>query len=81
VVNTCAAQLFAVITQADWLDELLNHAQRPEVGVVGAKLFNPDGCVLHAGLILVCKAQWVCRSMVSRCSRMVTCSGCKRSMT
>nr|WP_242485614.1 glycosyltransferase [Pseudomonas sp. TH43] len=43
---------FAVITQADWLDELLNHAQRPEVGVVGAKLFNPDGCLLHAGLIL-----------------------------
>ncbi|MFJ4247657.1 glycosyltransferase [Pseudomonas sp. NPDC089741] len=43
---------FAVITRADWLDELLNHAQRPEVGVVGARLFNPDGCVLHAGLIL-----------------------------
>ena len=43
---------FAVITQADWLDELLNHAQRPEVGVVGAKLFDPDGGVLHAGLIL-----------------------------
>ncbi|WP_445179317.1 glycosyltransferase [Pseudomonas sp. McL0111] len=43
---------FAVITQGDWLDELLNHAQRPEVGVVGAKLFNPDGGVLHAGLIL-----------------------------
>ena len=43
---------FAVITQADWLDELLNHAQRPEVGVVGGKVFNPDGCLLHAGLIL-----------------------------
>ncbi|MBS4089450.1 glycosyltransferase [Pseudomonas rustica] len=43
---------YAVITQGDWLDELLNHAQRPEVGVVGAKLFNPDGWVLHAGLIL-----------------------------
>lgn len=43
---------YAVITNADWLDALLNHAQRPEVGVVGAKLFNPDGCVLHAGLIL-----------------------------
>jgi len=43
---------FAVITQADWLDELLNHGQRPEVGVVGAKLFNPDGGILHAGLIL-----------------------------
>ncbi|RON49147.1 glycosyl transferase family 2 [Pseudomonas frederiksbergensis] len=43
---------YTVITQGDWLDELLNHAQRPEVGVVGAKLFNPDGRVLHAGLIL-----------------------------
>ncbi|WP_311886176.1 MULTISPECIES: glycosyltransferase [unclassified Pseudomonas] len=43
---------FAVITHTDWLDELLNQAQRPEVGVVGAKLFNPDGYVLHAGMIL-----------------------------
>lgn len=43
---------YAVITNADWLDALLNHAQRPEVGVVGAKLFNPDGYVVHAGLIL-----------------------------
>jgi glycosyltransferase involved in cell wall biosynthesis len=43
---------YVVITEADWLDALLNHAQRPEVGVVGAKLFNPDGRVLHAGLIL-----------------------------
>ncbi|CAH0294563.1 glycosyl transferase family 2 [Pseudomonas koreensis] len=43
---------YTVITQSDWLDELLNHAQRPEVGIVGAKLFNPDGHVLHAGLVL-----------------------------
>jgi glycosyltransferase involved in cell wall biosynthesis len=43
---------YAVVTCEDWLDELLNHAQRPEVGVVGAKLFNSDGRVLHAGLIL-----------------------------
>lgn len=43
---------YTVITHGDWLQELLNHAQRPEVGVVGAKLFNPDGRVLHAGLIL-----------------------------
>lgn len=43
---------FAVITQADWLDELLNQGQRPEVAVVGAKLFNPDGFILHSGLIL-----------------------------
>jgi glycosyltransferase involved in cell wall biosynthesis len=43
---------YTVMTHDDWLHELLNHAQRPEVGVVGAKLFNPDGRVLHAGLIL-----------------------------
>lgn len=43
---------YAVITQGDWLSELLNHAQRPEVGAVGAKLFNPEGRVVQAGLIL-----------------------------
>lgn len=36
----------------DWLQQLLNHAQRPEVGAVGAKLLAPDGKVCHAGLVL-----------------------------
>ena len=36
----------------DWLDELLNHAQRPEVGIVGAKLLYPDGRIQHAGVVL-----------------------------
>lgn len=40
------------VIQADWLDELLNHGQRPEVGVVGGKLLAADGTVRHAGLIL-----------------------------
>lgn len=40
------------VLQADWLDALLNHAQRPEVGVVGAKLLHPDGCIQHAGMVL-----------------------------
>ena len=35
-----------------WLDELVNHAQRPEVGAVGARLLTADGKVQHAGLIL-----------------------------
>jgi len=35
-----------------WLDELVNHAQRPEVGAVGAKLLTADGKVHHAGMIL-----------------------------
>jgi glycosyltransferase involved in cell wall biosynthesis len=43
---------YAMITHGDWLDELVSQAQRPEVGVVGAKLFGPQGQVLHAGLIL-----------------------------
>jgi glycosyltransferase involved in cell wall biosynthesis len=40
------------ILHGDWLDNLLNHAQRPEVGVVGAKLLSSDNTVRHAGLIL-----------------------------
>ncbi|MCZ4330206.1 glycosyltransferase [Castellaniella denitrificans] len=40
------------ILQSDWLDAMLNHAQRPEVGVVGAKLLYPDGRIQHAGVVL-----------------------------
>ncbi len=40
------------IVREDWLDELLNHAQRPEVGVVGAKLLYPSGKLQHAGVVL-----------------------------
>ena len=40
-----------VAIREDWLDELLNHALRPEVGVVGAKLLGANGTVQHAGLI------------------------------
>ncbi|MBS7325689.1 MAG: glycosyltransferase [Thiopseudomonas sp.] len=35
-----------------WLDELLNHGQRGEVGVVGAKLLSAEGTIAHAGLLL-----------------------------
>jgi GT2 family glycosyltransferase len=40
------------IIREDWLDELLNHALRPEVGIVGAKLLYPDGRIQHAGVLL-----------------------------
>lgn len=36
----------------DWLEQLLNHAMRPEVGGVGAKLIAGDGTIRHAGLLL-----------------------------
>lgn len=40
------------IIQADWLENLLNHAQRAEVGIVGAKLLYPDGTLQHGGVVL-----------------------------
>ncbi|MGY4490021.1 glycosyltransferase [Pseudomonas sp. TE3610] len=41
-----------VVLDAGWLDEMLGHARRHEVGVVGARLQGPDGSVEHAGLVL-----------------------------
>lgn len=35
-----------------WLEAMLNHAQRGEVGIVGAKLLTPEGTLAHAGHIL-----------------------------
>ncbi len=35
-----------------WLEAMLEHAQRPEVGVVGARLLYPDGKVQHGGVFL-----------------------------
>lgn len=35
-----------------WLDALMNHAQRPEVGCVGGKQIYADGTISHAGYIL-----------------------------
>jgi ADP-heptose:LPS heptosyltransferase/GT2 family glycosyltransferase len=40
------------ITDPHWLDGLLEHAQRAEVGVVGPRLLYPDGRVQHAGMFL-----------------------------
>lgn len=41
-----------LVCQAQWLAELLNHAQRPEVGVVGARIVDPKGKVANTGVIL-----------------------------
>jgi len=38
--------------RADWLRSMVEHATRPEVGVVGAKLLYPSGKVQHAGVVL-----------------------------
>lgn len=36
----------------DWLEALLEHSQRAEVGAVGAKLLYPNGLIQHAGMVL-----------------------------
>jgi GT2 family glycosyltransferase len=40
------------VIEPGWLQELVAHAIRPEVGAVGAKLLYPDGRVQHAGVAL-----------------------------
>lgn len=40
------------IMEPDWLEELARWAERPEIGIVGAKLLYADGSVQHAGVIL-----------------------------
>jgi GT2 family glycosyltransferase len=39
-----------------WLEAMLEHAQRPEVGAVGARLLYPDGRVQHAGVVTTASA-------------------------
>lgn len=36
----------------DWLERMVEHAQRDEVGAVGAKLHYPHGTIQHAGVIV-----------------------------
>ena len=45
------------IVEPDWLDVLLEQAQRPEVGVVGPQLLYPDRRVQHAGMFLAAMGQ------------------------
>ncbi len=40
------------IISPDWIESLLEFSQREDVGVVGGKLFYPDGKVQHAGIII-----------------------------
>lgn len=38
------------VISGDWIEALVSHAVRPEVGVVGGKLLFPDGSIQHAGI-------------------------------
>jgi GT2 family glycosyltransferase len=40
------------VINEDWLEELVSHTMRKEIGAVGAKLLYPNGSIQHAGVIL-----------------------------
>ena len=40
------------VISCDFIEEMMGYLQRPEVGVVGAKLFFKDGLVQHAGMLV-----------------------------
>jgi GT2 family glycosyltransferase len=40
------------VIRPDWLTAMLEHAQRPEVGAVGARLLYGDGRIQHAGVVV-----------------------------
>jgi len=40
------------VISPDWLNEMVGHACRPEIGCVGAKLYYDDDRIQHAGVIL-----------------------------
>lgn len=37
---------------ADFIEQMLSNCQRPEVGIVGGKLYYPDDTIQHAGIII-----------------------------
>ena len=46
------------VISGGWLEAMLEHAQRPEVGSVGAKLVYPDGRIQHAGVVVGVGGVW-----------------------
>jgi glycosyltransferase involved in cell wall biosynthesis len=40
------------IISSEWLTAMLEHAQRPEIGAVGAQLWYPNNTIQHAGVVM-----------------------------
>lgn len=40
------------VIEPDWIQAMLEQAQRPEVGCVGAKLLYPNNLIQHAGVVI-----------------------------
>ncbi len=46
------------VISGEWMEAMLEHAQRPEVGAVGARLLYPDGRIQHAGVVVGVGNPW-----------------------
>jgi len=40
------------VISPDWLDEMVSHAARKDIGAVGAMLYFPNNAIQHAGIVL-----------------------------
>ena len=40
------------VINRDWMEELLGYCMRPDVGIVGARLYYEDDTIQHAGVVL-----------------------------
>lgn len=40
------------VINSDWIEELLGYCMRPDVGIVGARLYYEDDTIQHAGVVL-----------------------------
>ncbi|MFQ5970603.1 MAG: glycosyltransferase family 2 protein [Nitrososphaerales archaeon] len=41
-----------LVISSDWIERMLEHSQKPEVGAVGAKLLYPNDRIQHAGVLI-----------------------------
>jgi GT2 family glycosyltransferase len=40
------------VINSDWIERMLEYIQRPDIGIVGAKLYYPDNTLQHGGVII-----------------------------
>lgn len=60
------------ILTPDWMEELLGTCQRPEVAIVGARLYYPDDSIQHAGIVVGIggHARGAASNMLTGCRRI-----------
>lgn len=59
------------VISPDWIESMLEHAQRPQVGAVGAKLLYPDGRIQHAGIRLGIKGGNIKKGVAGHYLKMI----------